>query len=150
MNRDIVGTPQHLAIRHASDAVVARRYVREMGQHIGLTDTDIAALATAVTEIVRNIVVYAGNGELSIRALTAPARRGVVVTATDRGPGIADIAAAMNDGHSTGSGLGLGLPSARRLVHEFEIHSALESGTTVTLRQWSSDEAPLRTGRRQT
>jgi serine/threonine-protein kinase RsbT len=126
-----------IRILHDSDVVVARRRVRELGTHVGLSEGAIAALATAVTEIARNIVVHAGSGKLSLDVMADSSRSGVVVTAQDNGPGIADIAQAMHDGHSTGAGLGLGLSSAQRLVDEFEIDSAVGAGTKITLRQWS-------------
>ena len=125
-----------LHVRHASDVVVARRKVRELGAHAGLTDAAIAALATAVTEVGQNLVVHVGSGELVMGVVSSASRRGVVVIACDQGPGIADIAKAMDDGHSTGPGLGLGLSSARRLVDEFEIESTIGVGTTITLKKW--------------
>ena len=130
-------------IRHDLDVVIARRKVRELGAQVGLSDAAIAALATAVTEIAQNIVVHAGGGDLSIRPVAGSFRRGVVVIARDNGPGIVDIAQALHDGHSTGAGLGLGLPSAQRLVDEFEIESTIGAGTTITLRKWTSP-APRR------
>ena len=126
-----------LRITHESDVVVARAKVRDLALQAGLSEPAVAELATAVSEIARNIVVHAGDGELSIATAGDSMRRGVVVTARDRGPGIADVARAMHDGHSTGTGLGLGLPSAERLVDEFEIESTVGSGTTVTLRKWA-------------
>jgi serine/threonine-protein kinase RsbT len=127
-----------LSIRHESDVVVARRRVRQLGAEVGLSETAIAALATAVTEITRNMVVHAEGGELRIGTVADSSRRGVVVTASDNGPGIRDIAQAMDDGHSSGTGLGLGLSSARRLVDDFEIESAVGIGTTVTLWKWTT------------
>ena len=115
---------------------MARRKVRELGAQAGLSNAAIAALATAVTEIAQNLVVHVGSGELVMGVASNASRRGVVVTASDQGPGIADIAKAMDDGHSTGPGLGLGLSSARRLVDEFEIESTIGVGTTITLRKW--------------
>lgn len=90
------------------------------------------ALATATSEIARNAVVHAGEGELTIGTVQNGGRTGVVVTARDAGPGIANIGEAMLDGYSTGVSLGLGLPSARRLVHEFEIRSVPGEGSAVT------------------
>jgi serine/threonine-protein kinase RsbT len=127
-------------IRHDVDVVIARRKVRELGAQVGLSEAAIAALATAVTEIAQNIVVHAGGGDLSIHLVTDSSRRGVVVIARDNGPGIVNIAEALHDGHSTGAGLGLGLPSAQRLVDEFEIESTIGAGTTITLRKWTSPE----------
>jgi serine/threonine-protein kinase RsbT len=100
------------------------------------------ALATAVTEIARNIVVHAWSGEIALGILEQDTRRGVIVTARDAGPGIADLERAMLDGFSTGTGLGYGLPGARRLVDEFEIESKVGVGTMVTLKKWVSTESP--------
>jgi serine/threonine-protein kinase RsbT len=138
MPRTVPEQRERIRIRHTSDLVVARRKVRELGAQIGLSDAATGALATAVTEVAQNIIVHVGSGELLIAAVTDSLRRGLVVIARDDGPGIADIAQAMHDGHSTGAGLGLGLPSAQRLVDEFEIESTTGEGTTITLRKWVS------------
>lgn len=124
-------------IRDDSDLVVARRRVRELGTQQGLTEAAIEALATATTEVARNIVVHAYGGDLRIDAVEQAGRRGVLVVARDAGPGITDIDRAMHDGYSTAASLGLGLPSAKRLVDEFEIESAVGKGTVVTLRKWA-------------
>ena len=134
-------TERVLTLRHESDAVVARRHVRELGERFGFTTVAIEALATAVTELARNVLVHAGGGgQIRVRAEPAsradPQRPALVVIVSDRGPGIADIDAAMSDGFSTGSGLGLGLPSARRMVDVFEIESAVGRGTTIRLEKW--------------
>jgi len=123
-------------IRDESDLVVARRRARELAIAQGLSEVAVEALATAVSEVGWNIIVHAGNGELLFGAIANAAGRGVVVIARDAGPGIADIQQAMQDGYSTKSGLGDGLPGARRLVDEFEIESRPGVGTTVTLRKW--------------
>ena len=133
-----------LRIRHASDVFVARRKVRELGARVGLSEAAIAALATAASELARNIVVHAGIGEILVGTLADSSRHGVVVIARDNGPGILDITQAMHDGHSTAAGLGLGLPSARRLVDEFDIESTVGVGTTVTLRKWTSPKKSSR------
>lgn len=127
-----------LPIRDESDVAMARRQAREWGTLEGLHEDRTAALATAVSEIARNIVVHAGHGELSFAAAFSGRRHGVVVVAQDWGAGIADIARAMQDGYSTGGGLGLGLAGAQRLVDEFEIESTTGAGVKVTLRQWAS------------
>jgi len=121
-----------------SDIVVARRRARELGSQQGFSETAIVALATAVTEIARNIVVHAGTGDLTFTTATDARGRGVIVTALDAGPGIVHVEQAMRDGYSTSSGLGCGLPGARRLVDEFEIDSTVGVGTRVTLRKWTS------------
>lgn len=123
-------------IRDESDLAVARRRVRELGLQQGLPEASIAALATAVTEIARNIIVHAGCGEMSFAAAGDARRHGVVVVARDAGPGISNVEQAMQDGYSTGGGLGLGLAGAQRLVDEFELESIVGFGVTITLRQW--------------
>jgi serine/threonine-protein kinase RsbT len=129
-----------ISIRDESDVAMARQRVRAFGLQQAMSETRIAALATAVTEIARNILVYAGSGEMSFAAASSTQRRGIVVIARDWGPGIEDIAQAMEDGYSTGSGLGMGLAGAQRLVDEFEIESAAGIGVKVMLTQWSDDE----------
>jgi serine/threonine-protein kinase RsbT len=133
---------RQMALRDESDLVVARRHVRELGERQGLTPVATEALATAVTEIARNALVHASGGQIRVRG--EPAREGgarpaaVVVDVIDEGPGIADVDAAMADGFSTGAGLGLGLPGARRLVDAFELHSSVGRGTTVRLLKWAA------------
>jgi serine/threonine-protein kinase RsbT len=130
-----------IRVRHESDIVAARRQVRELGARQGLSGAAIEALATAVTEMARNLVVHAGSGEVLFATAEDAWRRGVVVTVRDDGPGIADIEQAMQDGFSTkGGGLGSGLPGARRLVDEFHIESDLGSGTTITMQQWAASK----------
>lgn len=139
--RAIGGAAVRVAIRDESDVAMARRQVRELGLQEGLSVARIAGLATAVTEIARNILVHAGNGEMSFSVPADERRRGILVVARDWGPGIPDIAQAMQDGYSTGDGLGLGLAGAQRLVDEFEIESAIGAGVTITLKQWSGGDA---------
>jgi serine/threonine-protein kinase RsbT len=123
-----------------SDVAIARQRTREVAARQGLSGAATEALTTAVSEIARNIVVHAGAGEIWIAAVVEPDRRGVVVTALDTGPGIADLAEAMRDGFSSTGSLGFGLPGARRLVGEFEIESTVDRGTRVTLRSWASQD----------
>jgi serine/threonine-protein kinase RsbT len=140
-------TKMSLPIRDSSDLVVARRLVRTLGEKQGLAEAAVEALATAMTEIARNIIVHADEGELLIDSVTDEGRRGVVVVGQDVGPGICDVEQAMQDGYSTIASLGFGLPSAKRLVDEFHIQSTVGKGTTITLRKWSSPGAVTSTGR---
>jgi len=119
--------------------VAARQAAREFAVRAGFTGTDLTLLATAVSEVTRNIVRFAGSGEVAIELL-AP-RRGVRVTARDAGPGIADVDSALVDGYSTTDGLGLGLPGSRRLMDEFDISSEVGRGTTVTMTKWFDRKA---------
>ena len=120
------------------DIVVARRSGREMAEQVGCSATDATLVATAISEVARNIVSHAGRGEILIRAVDLDGRAGqaIEVTARDEGPGIADLDRAMQDGYSTGRGLGMGLPGARRLMDHFEITSEVGVGTTIVMRKW--------------
>ena len=126
-----------VAIRTDADVVTARQEARAMGAGLGFSSTDLTLLATAISEIARNITTYAGEGEVALRVLHDGDRDGIEVLATDQGPGIDDIELAMQDGFTTGSGLGLGLPGTRRLVDEFELRTRPGSGTSVRLVKWS-------------
>jgi serine/threonine-protein kinase RsbT len=118
------------------DIVAARQKGRDLATQIGFSGSDLTVIATAISEIARNIVVYAQRGEISLSIVERDGKRGILVIARDEGPGIPDIEQAMRDGFSTGRSLGLGLPGSRRLMDEFEISSAVGQGTTVTMRKW--------------
>jgi serine/threonine-protein kinase RsbT len=126
-----------LPVREESDIVMARVTARELALEEGFPEGRAAALATAVTEVARNIVVHAGAGEILLDVVEDGRRRGIAVIARDEHPGIRDLDAAMRDGFSTSRGLGLGLPGARRLVDEFSVASAVGQGTTVTMTKWA-------------
>ena len=131
---------ERIAIESDNDVVTARQRARELAARLELTSTDQTLLATAISEVARNITTYATRGEVLlsiVREAGPPAREGIRVVARDRGPGIADLDLAMQDGYTSGGGLGLGLPGARRLVDEFDIETAPSVGTTVTLVKWS-------------
>jgi serine/threonine-protein kinase RsbT len=125
-----------LPISRDGDIVAARQKGRDLAVQIGISGSDLTLFATAISEIARNIVVYAKQGEIGLSIVERGGKRGVLVIARDQGPGIADIERAMRDGFSTGNSLGLGLPGAKRLVDEFEIASTVGEGTTVTMRKW--------------
>lgn len=118
------------------DIVTARQKGRELAAQCGLSSTDLAVVATAISELARNIVRYAVRGEILLRRVDNGTKRGIEVVATDDGPGISDVPLAMQDGYSTSGGLGLGLPGVRRLMDEFDIVSRFGKGTTVTVRKW--------------
>lgn len=120
------------------DIVVARQRGRELAQEVGLSPTDATLLATAISEVARNIITYASPGQIEIAIVDEQDRRGIQVVATDTGLGIEDVQRAMEEGYTTGLGTGLGLPGARRLVDDFQIHSAPGHGTTVTMTKWST------------
>ncbi len=120
------------------NVVEARAAARELATRVGFTGTDQVLIATAVSEIARNIVEYAGRGEVILSVIQDHCRWGVQVVARDQGPGIANVPLAMQDGYSGSGSLGLGLPGSRRLMDEFFVESALGLGTTVTMRKWRS------------
>jgi serine/threonine-protein kinase RsbT len=129
--------PVLLVIATDGDIVLARQSGRDLADKLGCSSTDATLVATAISEIARNIVTYAGGGEVEISIVDdGNGRPGIEVVARDEGPGIEDIDRAMEDGFTTGRGLGLGLPGARRLMDEFEIWSSPGSGTTVVMRKW--------------
>jgi serine/threonine-protein kinase RsbT len=125
-----------VAIESDGDVVMARQEARAMGAALGFSSTDLTLLATAISEVARNITTYAGHGEVTLRVLRERGRDGIEVVASDDGPGIADVELALQDGFTTGNGLGLGLPGARRLVDEFDLETAPGRGTRVRLVKW--------------
>jgi serine/threonine-protein kinase RsbT len=129
-----------IAIESDADVVTARQRARELAAGLELSSTDQTLLATAISEVARNITTYATRGEVLVSVIHDDDRRGIQVVARDEGPGIEDIERALQDGYTTGGGLGLGLPGARRLVDDFSIDSAPGRGTTVTLVKWSRSQ----------
>jgi serine/threonine-protein kinase RsbT len=127
-----------VAITTDGDIVGARQAARELAGRLGLSRTDLTVVATAVSEVARNIVRFAGSGEVALELVETP-RAGLRVVARDAGPGIPDVAAALADGYSTSQGLGLGLPGARRLMDEFTLASQPGQGTTVTMTKWAPE-----------
>ncbi len=127
---------QRVPIEEEADVPMARRSVRDIGISAGLLAPDVEALATAVTELARNILVHARRGEVVIEKSRRGDRPGVIVVARDEGPGIAEVNRALEDGFTTAGGLGLGLPSTRRLVDDFAIESRLGAGTIVSIGKW--------------
>lgn len=125
-----------IPIADDADIVTARQQGRDLALKIGFSGSELTVIATAISEIVRNIVVYATKGEVQMSAVREGGRHGILIVARDSGPGIADVSRAMMDGYSTGGSLGLGLPGARRLMDEFDIVSAPGAGTTVTMKKW--------------
>lgn len=123
-------------IEHDTDIVIARQKGRELAAQSGLSATEQTLVATAISEVARNIIVYAVHGEVVLAPIRQQGRRGILVVARDDGPGIANPELAMRDGYSTARSLGMGLPGARRLMDEFELTSALGKGTTVVMRKW--------------
>lgn len=125
-----------VSVRTDADIVIARQKGRVLAEPLGFSSSDLALIATAISEVARNIVVYAGCGEIVLDVVSDGDRKGIVIVARDDGPGIPDIEKAMQDGYSTSNSLGLGLPGARRMMDEFEIVSAVGKGTTITMKKW--------------
>ena len=132
----LVAEAIRVAINSDRDIVAARQKGRELAQDLGFGPTDLAIIATAISELSRNIVLYAKTGEIVLKSANEHEVPGIVVVASDTGAGIPDVAAAMENGYSTSGNLGLGLPGVRRLMDEFEIVSRVGHGTTVTAKKW--------------
>ena len=119
------------------DVVLARQLARKLAQECGMRLIDLTKLVTAVSELARNTMVYGGGGDMDWQILDENARTGLRLIFRDEGPGIPDIKLAMTDGWTSGSGLGLGLTGAKRLVEEFELETAPGKGTRVTITRWT-------------
>jgi serine/threonine-protein kinase RsbT len=119
------------------DIVIARQRGRALASQLELSGSELTLVAAAISELARNILTYARTGEVLLRLVQEGGKRGLVVVARDDGPGIPNVEQAMQDGYSTGTGLGLGLPGAKRLMDEFEIVSEVGKGTTVTVKKWA-------------
>lgn len=125
-----------VAINSDQDIVLARQEGRALATQLGFSPVDATFIATAISELARNILAYARRGEITMRAVQGSSREGILVVASDKGPGIPDVRQAMRDGFSTSGSLGLGLPGVRRLMDEFEIKSQPGRGTTVSVKKW--------------
>jgi serine/threonine-protein kinase RsbT len=126
----------HVPIASDADVVAARQLGRSLAAELGFGSTDLTRIATAISEIARNIVQYAKRGEITLRQVRDGTRDGLVVVAEDHGPGIPDLSRALQDGYTSGGGLGLGLPGSRRLMDDFAIESEVGKGTRVTMKKW--------------
>ncbi|MBI2301450.1 MAG: anti-sigma regulatory factor [Armatimonadetes bacterium] len=128
--------PVMVPIQDELDIVRARQEGRQLAKDAGFGPVDLARVATAISELARNIYNYARPGTIELKKIQRGSRRGIQVVAQDHGPGIDNVEEAMRDGYTTSGGLGAGLPGTRRLVDEFEIVSRRNEGTTVTVRKW--------------
>jgi serine/threonine-protein kinase RsbT len=131
-----VNDEARVTINSDHDIVAARQMGRSMAAELGFSAGDATLIATAISELARNIVTYARCGEILLRITRNSSREGIQVTARDEGPGIHDVEQALRDGFSTSGSLGLGLPGVRRLVDDFQIISEENRGTTVTVKKW--------------
>jgi anti-sigma regulatory factor (Ser/Thr protein kinase) len=130
-----------ISISTDSDIVAARQEGRSLATRAGFMATDQTLVATAISEIARNIVAHAGSGYIELTLVEQPGRQGLMIVATDEGPGIDDLERALEDGFTTAQGLGLGLPGARRIMDEFVITSKPGRGTRVVMHKWSHPDA---------
>lgn len=126
-------------INYTTDILAARQQGRTLARQVGFSSpTDLTLIATAISELARNIIHYAKQGEVVLDTIQHNGKRGLAIVAKDEGPGISNIAQAMQAGYSTSGGLGLGLPGVKRLMDQFEIVSDIGKGTTVTAIKWVS------------
>src|SRR5713101_4002604 len=125
-----------VAIASDQDIVLARQKGRTLAFKLGFSSSDSTLVATAISELARNILTYARTGEITVKLIRSSVRLGIMVVASDKGPGITDVRQAVKDGFSTSGSLGLGLPGVRRLMDEFMIESELGRGTRVTVKKW--------------
>ena len=130
-----------------TDIVTARKKARELAIELGFPRSEGTLLATAVSELARNLIQYAGGGTIALNAVYRAGRCGITVRVEDQGPGIADVSLALQDGFSTSGGLGLGLPGVKRLMDELEIDSDLGQGTRIVATLWGPAVRPQRTER---
>ncbi|MEB3968778.1 anti-sigma regulatory factor [Mycobacterium ulcerans] len=125
-----------VGINHPDDIVTARKAGHQLALDLGFSLTDVTMIATAISEIARNITSYAGRGAVRVAVQDREGRKALVVRAEDDGPDIADIERGMEDGYSTGRGLGMGLPGARRLMDRLIVESVVGRGTIVEMWKW--------------
>lgn len=128
--------PEEMPLRHPDDVVRARQVVREWSVQLGFGLVDQTKIVTAASELARNTIVHGGGGRMRLERLEAGGRAGLRLTFQDEGPGIPDVNRALQDGYTTGAGLGLGLGGSRRLVHEFDVQSRPGEGTRVVVARW--------------
>lgn len=125
-----------IPLRSDNDVLKARQEGKALAATLRFSASELTTIATAISEIARNTVLYARGGKIMLDIIQQGGKRGVQVIAKDQGPGIPDLALAMQDGYTTSHGLGIGLPGSKRLMDEFEIESELGLGTTITMKKW--------------
>jgi serine/threonine-protein kinase RsbT len=130
--------PSRIEIRSEQDIVLARQEGRNLSKQLGFGNILQSRIATAISELARNIFLYAGAGTITIESVKQDERVGIRIIAEDHGPGIRDIRKAMEDGFSTSGGLGAGLPGVKRMMDEFSIESSVDNGTRVIIIKWNS------------
>jgi serine/threonine-protein kinase RsbT len=125
-----------VVISSSADIVTARQRGRELAAELGFDGSDLTVIATAISEVARNVVTHAKQGEILLKPVQNGNKRGILVVARDEGPGIKSVEKAMQYGYSTGKGLGVGLPGAKWLMDEFQIESKVGQGTKVAMKKW--------------
>ena len=131
-----MAAPVEMPLGNEHDIVLARQAVRRTAQEVGLSLVDQTKLVTAASELARNALIHGGGGQMILEVLRGEQRTGVQITFVDQGPGIPNLDLAMSDGWTSGGGLGMGLPGARRLVNEFDLKTAVGAGTRITVVRW--------------
>ncbi|MHB1540628.1 MAG: anti-sigma regulatory factor [Steroidobacteraceae bacterium] len=137
MATNLMDTVEVIPIRTVTDIVIARQRGRALALTMRFSETEATLIATIISELARNIVLYAHQGEILMERLDNPLRPGISIVSRDEGPGIADVQRALLGGYSTSGGLGLGLCGVRRMVDEFQLQSAPGKGTTVAVKKWA-------------
>lgn len=125
-----------IKIQNEWDIVAARQEGRQLAKKMGFGEVDQARIATSISELARNIILYASKGKIILQTTQSNTKKGIQVSAIDHGPGIKDITLALSDGYTTSNGLGSGLPGVKRLMDEFSITSKIGEGTIIETRKW--------------
>jgi serine/threonine-protein kinase RsbT len=136
VNEPIVLKETSFLLESDLDVTVARGGVRDWARELGFSVLDMTKVVTAASELARNVVVHGAGGTMRLAVVHQGARRGLRLVFSDNGPGITDLGLAMKDGYSSAGGMGIGLPGAKRLVNEFDIHSNATDGTRITVLRW--------------
>lgn len=135
-NHSVNKSAKTFSIYSDKDIVTVREYARVLAETIGFSTNQRTLIATAVSEICRNIIEYAQYGEVFIETVNKFNRIGITITIEDNGPGISDVNQAMTDGYSTGRGMGVGLPGTKRIMDEFVLQTQLGKGTKIVMSKW--------------
>jgi serine/threonine-protein kinase RsbT len=131
-----VNQAESIVIQNSRDIVAARQQGRTLALELGFSLTEAILVATAISELSRNILLYARSGVIRLQRVEKAGRGGISIVAEDQGPGIQDLRRATTGGYSTSGGLGLGLPGVRRLMDEMDVRSEPDKGTIVTATKW--------------